>query len=581
MNNFNWLNIRSYNNSQNNAFEELVCQLAREEEIANKKSFLKIGAPDSGVEAYCILNNGDEYGWQAKYFFSIGNSQWQQLEKSFKTVFEKHSKLIKYYICIPLDRQDPRIPEQTWFMDKWNTKIAEWTKYAKKNERNIEFEYWGSSELIDRLSQEKHAGRRHFWFSKEEFSNKWFQEQVDNNIANLGNRYTPELNFELDIAKIFDGIARDENFKNQFDKVYDDLLKKSSKVINSLHDERLSKIKNKLQYSLHEIVEEYDQIDFIEMQTIDYDKILKDSNTLSENVSVCKRLLYELNEKDKEKKVELPKTDYGSKTNKFSSELYFLRELDSSIYRFKNFITGKTVASLPVLILDGERGIGKSHLISDIVKKRLEKEQLSILLLGQHFVKDENPWTQILRNLLRISCNESEFLGILDAKAQSIASTPAFKFFKKPYYDGEIWHEIHDRDTEKYIGKIIVTTENFLWEEEYDRSKGDVISFLKPSETIYQGMQMDFSKREGGLIKKGELICFDPSVNNKSLSCLLIRKQDFIEFLNKNNFGIFWTVLGEKQILGGNYHMPNRFEISGVYHIDNNKIIGNINVRIK
>ena len=63
-----WKNIRPFNGSQNNAFEELVCQLAREEPIANKKEFYRVAAPDGGVEAYCVLNNGDEYGWQAKYF---------------------------------------------------------------------------------------------------------------------------------------------------------------------------------------------------------------------------------------------------------------------------------------------------------------------------------------------------------------------------------------------------------------------------------------------------------------------------------------------------------------------------------
>lgn len=31
-----WNNIRSLKNSQNNAFEELVCQLAREEEITDR-----------------------------------------------------------------------------------------------------------------------------------------------------------------------------------------------------------------------------------------------------------------------------------------------------------------------------------------------------------------------------------------------------------------------------------------------------------------------------------------------------------------------------------------------------------------
>jgi hypothetical protein len=45
MNQFNWHNIRSFNNSQNNAFEELVCQLAREKEVEDKKSFYRVGIP--------------------------------------------------------------------------------------------------------------------------------------------------------------------------------------------------------------------------------------------------------------------------------------------------------------------------------------------------------------------------------------------------------------------------------------------------------------------------------------------------------------------------------------------------------
>ena len=175
MHNFNWKNIISYNNSQNNAFEELVCQLAREEKIESKKSFLRIGTPDGGVEAYWTLDKGDEYGWQAKYFFSMGNSQWRQIGESFKKAFETHPKLVKYYICLPIDRQDPRVPKQKWFMDKWEAKIDGWRRYAQENGRNVEFKYWGSSELLARLSREKHTGRTYFWFNQEEFSNQWFK----------------------------------------------------------------------------------------------------------------------------------------------------------------------------------------------------------------------------------------------------------------------------------------------------------------------------------------------------------------------------------------------------------------------
>ena len=92
-------------------------------------------------------------------------------------------------------------------MDKWNSKVDEWTKYANSNGRKVEFEYWGSSELLHRLSQDRHAGRIYFWFNQQEFSNQWFIEKLERSVDDLGDRYTPELNFELEIAKAFDGIS--------------------------------------------------------------------------------------------------------------------------------------------------------------------------------------------------------------------------------------------------------------------------------------------------------------------------------------------------------------------------------------
>ena len=50
----NWKNIRVYNNSQNNAFEELVCQLARQEKTSVYKRFVRNGTPDGG----CGKNKG-------------------------------------------------------------------------------------------------------------------------------------------------------------------------------------------------------------------------------------------------------------------------------------------------------------------------------------------------------------------------------------------------------------------------------------------------------------------------------------------------------------------------------------------
>lgn len=32
--------------------------------------------------------------------------------------------------------------------------------------------------------------------------------------------------------------------------------------------------------------------------------------------------------------------------------------------------------------------------------------------------------------------------------------------------------------------------------------------------------------------------------------CLLVRKKDFLETLDANNLSVFWSILGEKQVLG-------------------------------
>jgi len=187
---FSWGNIRSFNGSQNSAFEELVCQLARSETIVNGNRFIRVGAPDAGVEAYWVLEDGREYCWQTKFFDTMGISQWNQLDGSFKTALEKHPNLIKYIVCLPLDRQDPRIPSQNWFMDKWVEKTRGWKEYAAEHGRDVDFVYWGSSELLDLLSLEKHVGRRNFWFNQEEFSDKWFNDKLARSIEALGPRYT-------------------------------------------------------------------------------------------------------------------------------------------------------------------------------------------------------------------------------------------------------------------------------------------------------------------------------------------------------------------------------------------------------
>lgn len=405
-----WQNIRPFNSSQNNAFEELVCQIAREEPIGEKKAFYRVAAPDGGVEAYCVLNNGDEYGWQAKYFQSMGTSQWSQLKDSFETAFRTHPNLKKYYICIPLDRQDPRRDNQMWFMDKWNEKTEEWAEYANNHDRNIAFEYWGSSELVHRLSQEKHAGRKLFWFSQEEFSDVWFHSHVETNIKNLGHRYTPKLNIELSISKYFDAISRNDAFRKNIKDYFHLFFKKINKAVSSFSRQKATQENVKLiSNALNSLKTQFEISQKPGLINIDIDDIKNNCKLISDSIYECERILID------EKSTNLLFRD------SINYYRHTINEARTAFYRFSDFARtpALSLANLPIMVLSGEAGIGKSHLLADIASRKINKKQPCVFLLGQHFASKESPWTQILKNLLRLGCNEKELLGALNARAEA------------------------------------------------------------------------------------------------------------------------------------------------------------------
>jgi hypothetical protein len=72
------------------------------------------------------------------------------------------------------------------------------------------------------------------------------------------------------------------------------------------------------------------------------------------------------------------------------------------------------------MLLTGDAGKGKSHLLADVAVKRCERNQFTILLLGQHFTEEE-PWSQIKKQL-QLNCEKDTFLASLNAKAETTES---------------------------------------------------------------------------------------------------------------------------------------------------------------
>lgn len=435
----NWTDIRTLNNSQNDGFEELVCQLAKKESINSQKNFYRNGKPDGGVECYWVLRDSQEIAWQAKFFTSsLTDVQWRQIDKSVSTALNTHPNLSKYIIALPIDPPDARILQLQSMRDKWNNEVEKWQRWATAKGMSVDFEPWWSSDIIERLARPENVGLKYFFFNEREFTTGWFKRKNEKSIADLGVRYTPKLNIELDIAKIFDGLLRNEEFYSVFYSALDDLLVAAGKVLKYCkllpeHQDNISKQVD----DIKDILPVPELLHNIEIPVQQYNNLLRGFTKCCDTIT--DHYLYE------EEKIQKEHNE-SRFYHKYGSEIHYLRELHESIDKFNKFINSEIcgLANSPFLLLEGDAGVGKSHLFADIVNKANEN---SILLLGQYFISQEDPWIQI-KKICEIDCSEEEFFGSLNAKAESeqkriiffidAANEGSGKFFWKQYINGFI-----------------------------------------------------------------------------------------------------------------------------------------------
>ena len=209
--------------------------------MPNGARFVRFAPPDGGVECLWRLPDGSEYGWQAKYFpLSLQNTQWRQIERSVTRALQQYPRLKKYVVCLPINRT----PSSE---KKWDEYVSRW-----KQIRNIDFEYWGESEIEFRLSHVQYGGLYKYFFEKEFLTNDWFDRRRQIAIKDAGPRYSQELNVNLPIAQLFDILGRTDKFYNMMNlisqKIRVDWKYAASPEVVLLADSEFGELQHKIEY---------------------------------------------------------------------------------------------------------------------------------------------------------------------------------------------------------------------------------------------------------------------------------------------------------------------------------------------
>lgn len=423
-----WSAIRPLNGGREKGFEELCSQLARVEAPVGSR-FIRKGTPDAGVECYAVLADATEWGWQSKYFEVIGDSQWKQLDESVKTAIDKHPQLGRYFVCVPLDLADARIVGKKngtqWksAKDQWDEHVTKWRGWAHGKNRTIEFVWWGSSEMLERLARTENVGRVRFWFDKRGFDGAWFSARLDEAIRAAGPRYTPEIHVELPIAEDLDAFGRTQSFFNRVQALalpVREALLRARYSEHSIADAESAGMTASLCETVQSVLKALGSISQDAAGPLPFAGVIEKIEATSVPVQA---LAAHLEKRAEEHDSQQPKVEAGHgryRTNPFRERGYTLRRLESELREASEALRrADELAASSTFVLRGNAGTGKTHLLCDVVKRRVEAHQPTVLLMGQRFVSNDAPWPQVLQHLDLAGLSAEEFIGALEASAQA------------------------------------------------------------------------------------------------------------------------------------------------------------------
>jgi hypothetical protein len=417
-----WTAIRPLNGGQEKSFEELCSQLAHAE-VPSGSQFVRKGTPDAGVECYAVLKNGSEWGWQSKYFDALGGSQWKQIDRSIEAAIEKHPRLVRYFVCVPLDLPDARIDSRKSAKDTWDERVTKWRSWAKAKYRTVEFVWWGSSELLERLTRSEHVGRVHFWFDKRGFDGAWFTARLDEALRSAGPRYTPELHVELPIALKFDAFGRTQKFFKRIKALAIPLREALQRVHYAGHsnaDTDAASILASLSNAVQTVLDALGAMSKVAAGPLPFTSIVEKLEATRVPMQV---LSAHLENQARKHDTQQPSDEAGDglyRTNPFREHGYSLRRLESELTESAKVLReADELTACSTLLLRGNAGTGKTHLLCDLVTRRTEARLPTVLLMGQRFVSNDAPWSQVLQHLDLAGLSAEAFIRALEASAQA------------------------------------------------------------------------------------------------------------------------------------------------------------------
>jgi len=376
-NRITWDNFATCNPNTEEKFEQM-CRLIFKLQYFDDKAIFQNSPNNPGIEIEPVTHQetGKKISFQAKYFRN---------RLDYPNILHSAQKTVEYY--------NGNIDIFYLYSNKDLDKTCDSYKKIEEHlaNHNIEFIPITNQEILNELlSNDKYNKLWSYFFNYHKIDKQWFNDKLDIAFKDLGPRYNKDLNVEIPLEAYFPFI-----YKNS--KCLEGLNEKKNQAIDEL-----AKLREKISTN-KQISHLWEQSDLLINESIasikDCTKIndfVKLQQTISNQNTSFSKMIHQCDETNIKNNNRLLLYD-------FENALNLLALSNEEI----NAIENQTI------IIEGEAGKGKSHLLASIADNYKEDEY-TILLLGHKFLNENLVENQILENLDMMRYSFQDFLEILE-----------------------------------------------------------------------------------------------------------------------------------------------------------------------
>lgn len=149
--------------------------------------------------------------------------------------------------------------------------------------------------------------------------------------------------------------------------------------------------------------------------------------------------------------------------------------------------------------------------------------------------------------------------------------SPSCKSFRET-----AWMDLEIAAGKKRYINVLAAASNLLWEEGYDASKQEAVSWYVPCAEIIEDLKLRQHEYDGFYYdQSGKLAAFDTKLNRQKAGCV-IRKDVLDSFLKGRNMQLVWLIDSSKEIHGADLAIIRSSEWSAALLYDSENVQGDI-----